>query len=84
MSTSTRHARWWFALCALVLWCAVVGAQSLTASSLRQAIELVQRETPGRILSAETVRSGKNKFYRIKVLGRDGRIRIVQIAAVER
>jgi hypothetical protein len=84
MNTPARIARWPVTLCAVALWYAVASAQTLTASSLREAIELVQHETPGRILSAETVRSGKNKFYRIKVLGRDGRIRIVQIAAVER
>lgn len=47
------------------------------ADSLQHAIELVQQETSGRVLSADTVRAGPRELYRIKVLTPDGRVRVV-------
>ncbi len=47
------------------------------AGSLQEAIEQVQAETGGRILSADTVRAGPREVYRIKVLTPDGRVRVV-------
>lgn len=49
--------------------------------SLEQAVERVQKDTDGRILAAEEVHIGKKKLYRIKVLTRDGRVRVVQTSA---
>lgn len=45
--------------------------------SLQEAIEEVQRETGGRVLSADTVRAGPRELYRIKVLTPDGRVRVI-------
>lgn len=46
-------------------------------SSIQEAIEDVQRETGGRVLSADIVRAGPRELYRIKVLTPDGRVRVV-------
>jgi hypothetical protein len=51
------------------------------ATSLQDAVERVQSQTAGRILSAETVRVGKQKLYRVKVLLRDGHVRVIQVPA---
>lgn len=45
--------------------------------SLQEAIEAVQRETGGRVLSADVVRAGPRELYRIKVLTPDGRVRVI-------
>jgi hypothetical protein len=49
----------------------------------RAAVEKVQRETDGKILSVRSVRTGKQRSYRIKVLTRAGRVHVVQIASAE-
>jgi len=49
--------------------------------SLEQAVARVQKDTDGRILAAEEVHIGKKKLYRVKVLTRDGRVRVVQTSA---
>jgi len=51
------------------------------AVDLQDAVERVQRQTAGRILSAETVRSGRQKLYRVKVLTPDGRVQVVTVPA---
>ncbi|HRQ64436.1 MAG TPA: hypothetical protein PKZ76_06180, partial [Xanthomonadaceae bacterium] len=48
------------------------------AQSLNDTVRRIERETGGRILSAETVVSGNREVYRIKVLTPDGRVRVVQ------
>lgn len=47
--------------------------------SLEQAVEQVQQQTRGRILAADTIPSGRNKLYRIKVLTPDGHVRVMQM-----
>ncbi|MGH8165428.1 MAG: PepSY domain-containing protein [Rhodanobacteraceae bacterium] len=47
--------------------------------SLEQAVEQVQVQTHGRILAADTIPSGRNKLYRIKVLTPDGHVRVMQL-----
>ena len=59
-------------------------AHAQRALDLRDAVERVQRETGGRILSAETVRIGKQKVYRIKVLTKDGLVKVVLVPAAGR
>ncbi|QBB69474.1 hypothetical protein ELE36_03270 [Pseudolysobacter antarcticus] len=49
--------------------------------TLQQAIEKVQRDTGGKVLSAEPIQVGKKKIYRIKVLTRDGQVRVIQVTA---
>jgi hypothetical protein len=56
-------------------------AHAQRALNLQEAAERVQSQTGGRILSAETVRIGRTKVYRIKVLTREGRVRVVQVPA---
>lgn len=59
-------------------------AHAQRALDLRDAVEQVQRESGGRILSAETVRIGKQKVYRVKVLTRDGLVKVVLVPAAGR
>ena len=47
--------------------------------SMRNAVEQVKRDTNGKILSVRSVKTGKVKFYRVKVLTRAGRVHVVQI-----
>ncbi len=49
--------------------------------SLEQAIEKVEHETHGKVLGAETVYLGEQKVYRIKVLTREGQVRVIQVPA---
>lgn len=49
--------------------------------SVQEAVAQAQHETSGKLLSVQTLNVGKRKVYRIKLLTRDGRVRIVQIAA---
>ena len=58
--------------------------QAQRAVSLQDAVEKVQRETGGKILSAQTVKVGKTKLYRVKVLLPDGRVRVVQVPGAGR
>ena len=49
--------------------------------TLQEAIARVQRETGGKVLSAETKPQGKRTVYRIKVLTRDGQVKVVEVPA---
>jgi len=49
--------------------------------SLNDAVQQVQRETGGRVLSADTVNQGGRTVHRIKVLTPSGQVRIVTIDA---
>lgn len=49
--------------------------------SLDEAVARVRRETGGRVLSAETRASRGRTSYRIKVLLRDGSVRMVNVDA---
>lgn len=60
----------------------MAGAPSVTfAASLNEAVQQVQRETGGRVLSADTVNQGGRMVHRIKVLTPSGQVRIVTIDA---
>lgn len=61
--------------------CLGLGAGPVSALTLQEAVAQVERETGGKILSAETIRVGPNVIYRIKVLTPDGRIRVFQLPA---
>lgn len=47
--------------------------------SLAEAIDSVRRKTDGRIVSAETRRSGKREVHHIKVLTKDGKVKTFKI-----
>ncbi len=49
--------------------------------SAQEAVAKVQQETNGKVLSVQTLTTGKHKVYRIKVLTSDGQVRVVQVAA---
>ena len=49
--------------------------------SLNEAVQQVQRETGGRVLSADTVNQGGRSVHRIKVLTPSGQVRVVTIGA---
>jgi uncharacterized membrane protein YkoI len=49
--------------------------------SLNQAVQQVQRETGGRVLSADTVSQGGRSVHRIKVLLPSGHVRVVTVDA---
>ncbi|MBS0557734.1 MAG: hypothetical protein JSR27_10020 [Proteobacteria bacterium] len=49
--------------------------------TLQQAIDKVERDTHGKVLSAETKHFGKHTIYRIKVLTRDGQVRVIEVPA---
>ncbi|MBS0571311.1 MAG: hypothetical protein JSS28_11930 [Proteobacteria bacterium] len=65
------------ALVALLL-AAVAWAKPIT---LQQAIDKVERETHAKVLSAETKHFGKHTIYRIKVLSKDGQVRVIEVPA---
>lgn len=47
--------------------------------TLQQAVEQAQNDTNGRVLAADTIRSRHGRKYRIKVLTRQGRVRVIEI-----
>lgn len=49
--------------------------------SINQAVQQVQRDTGGRVLSAETVGQGGRRVHRVKVLLPSGRVRVVTVDA---
>jgi uncharacterized membrane protein YkoI len=49
--------------------------------SAQEAVAQAQRETDGKVLSVQTLNVGKRKVYRIKVITRDGQVRVVQVQA---
>jgi len=59
----------------------VADKSSQSGMSLDQAVKKVQRETGGRILSAETQGKAGQREHRIKVLTPDKRVRVVRIPA---
>ena len=51
------------------------------AITMQDAIAKVERDTKGKVLSAETKRTGTRVVYRIKVLTHDGRVEVVEVPA---
>ena len=49
--------------------------------TLQQAIDKVEHETHGKVLSAETKHYGKHTIYRIKVLTKNGQVRVIEVPA---
>lgn len=49
--------------------------------SLEQAVAQVQRDTGGRILTAETIKRNGRSVHRIKVLLPNGNVRVVHVEA---
>lgn len=49
--------------------------------TVQEAVEQVQRESSAKVLSVQTLRTGKRKIYRIKILTSGGQVRVVEIKA---
>jgi uncharacterized membrane protein YkoI len=58
-----------------------VPAAHAAAMTMQDAIAKVERDTHGKVLSAETKRTGNRSVYRIKVLTRDGRVQVIEVPA---
>ena len=57
----------------------LVFSTCVSAMTLQQAVKKVQRETDGKVLSAQTVQEGKREIHKIKVLMPNGRVRVVSV-----
>ena len=68
--------------CVIALACSVCAlpatAREITA---QEAVSQAQRETDGKVLSVQTLTVGKRKVFRVKVLTKDGQVRVIQIPA---
>ena len=69
------------ALVAIAALVVAVPAWAEKTITLQQAIEKVERDTRGKVLSAETKHFGRHTIYRIKVLTRDGQVRVIEVPA---
>ncbi|MBX3697281.1 MAG: hypothetical protein R3F08_01205 [Dokdonella sp.] len=49
--------------------------------SVQEAMEMIQRDTHAKVLSVQTLRIGKRKIYRFKVLTPGGQVRVIEIKA---
>lgn len=67
----------------LFLWSILLLMSTLAMAelTLQQAIEKVESETKGKVLSGETVYIGQQTIHRIKVLTLDGQVRVIQLPA---
>ena len=66
-------------LCLAIL--AAPGTALAKRLTLHDAIVKVERDTHGKVLSAETKQSGKRTIYRIKVLTSTGQVRVIEVPA---
>ncbi len=66
---------------AFIVLLSLLASLPVDAATLKEAIEQVERETGGKVLSADTIRTRGTVVYRIKVLMPDGRVRVFQIPA---
>lgn len=57
------------------------GSDGGGGTSLNQAVQQVQRDTGGRVLSAETISQGGRSVHRIKVLMPSGQVRVISVDA---
>ena len=68
-----------------ILLCAILVAMAAQAHareiSVQEAVAQAQREAEGKVLSVQTLNVGKHKVYRIKILTRDGQVRILPVQA---
>ncbi|HUD41304.1 MAG TPA: hypothetical protein VMR06_04825 [Dokdonella sp.] len=73
-------SRWWLSL-VLPVALAIAHRASAREISVQEAVDQVQRETDGKVLSVQTMERNKRKIYHIKVLTRDGQVKVFQIRA---
>jgi uncharacterized membrane protein YkoI len=70
----------WLCSIAIVFSLAAMPAMAREISA-QEAVAQAQREADGKVLSVQTLNVGKRKVYRVKVLTRDGQVRVIQIPA---
>lgn len=59
----------------------LLASDGSSTEELREAVAKVQRENSGKILSAHTVTSGRQRLHRIKLLTEDGSVRVRTVPA---
>ncbi|HET8942182.1 MAG TPA: hypothetical protein VFN13_09370 [Rudaea sp.] len=69
------------AICVSLVFAAASGSAFAKRLTLHDAIVKVEHDTHGKVLSAETKHSGKRTIYRIKVLTKDGQVRVIEVPA---
>ena len=68
--------------CSMIVACALLAQPAVAREiSAQEAVAQAQRETDGKVLSVQTLNVGKRKVYRVKVLTKDGQVRVIQIPA---
>lgn len=68
-------------LCLICLF--FMSASALMAKSLGKAVEQVQRESGGKVISANTVQKGDRRVHNIRVLTPEGRVKRYRVDAGE-
>jgi hypothetical protein len=56
----------------------IASAREIT---VQEAMAMIQRDTHAKVLSVQTLQSGKRKIYRFKVLTPGGQVRVIEIKA---
>lgn len=74
-------SRWLLSLIVLPVALSIAHPASAREISVQEAVDQVQRETDGKVLSVQTMERNKRKIYHIKVLTRDGQVKVFQIRA---
>lgn len=65
----------------LALFALAAGVAAAATMTLKDAIAKVERDTGAKVLSAETKRAGRQTVYRIKVLTREGQVKVIEVPA---
>ena len=65
----------------LALFALAAGVAMAAPMTLKDAIAKVERDTGAKVLSAETKRAGRQTVYRIKVLTREGQVKVIEVPA---
>ncbi|PZQ15356.1 MAG: hypothetical protein DI564_08430 [Rhodanobacter denitrificans] len=74
-------SRWLLSLIVLPVALGIACPAFAREISVQEAVDQVQRETDGKVLSVQTMERNKRKIYHIKVLTRDGQVKVFQIRA---
>lgn len=62
----------------MTLFSSMANAREIT---VQEAMAMIQRDTNAKVLSVQTLQSGKRKIYRFKVLTPGGQVRVIEIKA---
>lgn len=81
MPTNKNFTRVLVASVVMAVSAATAAQSAATKVTLDQAVDKVQQDTGGKVLSAEPRNIGRRREYRIKVLTPDGHVRVVVVSA---